>query len=222
MKKSLFLIGLVLAFSSALPAAEPLEQQFQTPPDSARPHTWWHWISRNVSKEGITADLEAMKRIGLGGAQIFSVDVSHVKGSVVFMSPEWRELVKHTLSEAERLNLKISMQSCDGWSQSGGPWVQPSQAMQKVVWSETQVEGGKTIPLSLPQPETKLGYYQDIALIAFKSNDARVNDAAALIEAWEPGQFGGQAVSWSERQKCRHTRISPQAVVRQKREVELV
>jgi len=177
MKKTALL--LTLALTASLHAAEPLAQQFQTPPDSARPHTWWHWISRNVSKEGISADLEAMKRIGLGGAQIFSVDVSHVKGSVVFMSPEWRELVKHTLSEAERLDLKISMQSCDGWSQSGGPWVQPSQSMQKVVWSESEVEGGKTIPLSLPQPETKLGYYQDIALIACKSNDARVNDAAA-------------------------------------------
>jgi len=179
MKKTALLLALSIAVSLPLRAGETLEQGFQTPPDSARPHTWWHWISRNVSKEGISADLEAMKRIGLGGAQIFSVDVSHVKGSVVFMSPEWRELVKHTLGEAERLDLKISMQSCDGWSQSGGPWVQPSQSMQKVVWSETQVEGGKTIPLSLPQPETKLGYYQDIALIACKSNDARVNDAAA-------------------------------------------
>jgi len=178
-KKTALLLALAFVFSLPLRAAEALEQQFQTPPQSAKPQTWWHWISGSVSKEGITADLEAMKRIGLGGAQIFSVDVSHVKGSVVFMSPEWRELVKHTLSEAERLNLKISMQSCDGWSQSGGPWVQPSQAMQEVVWSETQVEGGKTIPLSLPQPETKLGYYQDIALIACKSNDARVNDAAA-------------------------------------------
>lgn len=181
MKNNTLLLALALLLCGSLNAAESLEQQFQNPPDSARPQTWWHWISGNVSKEGITADLEAMKRIGLGGAQIFSVDVSQVRGSVVFMSPEWRDLVKHALHEAERLGLKISMQSCDGWSQSGGPWIQPSQSMQQVVWSEIQVEGGKIIPLSLPQPETKQDYYQDIALIAFKvgTGDARITNVAA-------------------------------------------
>jgi hypothetical protein len=142
---------LALTLSASLHAGENLEQQFQNPPDSARPHTWWHWINGNVSKEGITADLEAMKQIGLAGAQIFSVGVTPIRGPVVFRSQEWRDLVKHSLSEAERLDLKITMQSCDGWSQSGGPWIQPAQSMQKVVWSESQVEGGKTIrPPAIP------------------------------------------------------------------------
>jgi hypothetical protein len=179
MKTKALLLTLVL--TASLHATEPLEQQFQNPPDSARPHTWWHWINGNVSKEGITADLEAMKQIGLAGAQIFSVGVTPIRGPVVFGSQEWRDLVKHSLSEAERLDLKITMQSCDGWSQSGGPWIQPAQSMQKVVWSESQVEGGKTIPLSLPQPETNEGFYQDIALVAFKAaaGDPRVDDPVA-------------------------------------------
>ena len=171
-----FLLPAIVFASLAAPLAssEPaesgaLESGFANPPASALPRTWWHWISGSVSKEGITADLEAMKRIGLGGAQIFSVDASPVRGSVVFRSQEWRDLVKHSLTEAERLSLEISMHSCDGWSISGGPWIQPEGSMQKVVWSESQVEGGKTIPLSVPQPEAIEGYYKDIALIAIKA-----------------------------------------------------
>ena len=53
---------------------DELSRGFVKPPDSAKPRTWWHWVSGNVSKEGITADLEAMKRIGVGGAQMFFVD----------------------------------------------------------------------------------------------------------------------------------------------------
>jgi len=183
-KKRAFLVAMLLAhLAGPLPASEPgaLEAGFANPPASALPRTWWHWISGSVSKEGITADLEAMKRIGLGGAQIFSVDASPVRGSVVFRSQEWRDLVKHSLTEAERLGLEISMHSCDGWSISGGPWIQPEGSMQKVVWSETQVEGGKTIPLSVPQPEAQEGYYKDIALIAIKApaGDPRVDNPVA-------------------------------------------
>jgi alpha-L-rhamnosidase len=150
-------------------AEGPLESAFTNPPAVAHPKTWWHWVSGNVSKEGITADLEAMKRIGLSGAQIFTVDQSAVKGHVVFMSREWRDLVKHALSEAARLKLDISMEGCDGWSESGGHWVEPSQSMQKVVWSETRVQGGKTVSLDVPRPEANEGYYEDISLMAFKT-----------------------------------------------------
>ena len=75
------LILLAVVFSLAwLPAeafSDPVSgfarSGFLDPPDSARPHAWWHWMNGNVTREGITADLEAMKRVGLGGAQIFHV-----------------------------------------------------------------------------------------------------------------------------------------------------
>jgi hypothetical protein len=119
-RKSILLLFALISAGGAR-AEESLEASFTQPPALARPLTWWHWVSGNVSKEGITADLEAMKKIGLGGAQLFTVEQSAVKGPVVFMSPEWRDLVKHTLSEAAWLKLEISMQGCDGWTQSGGP-----------------------------------------------------------------------------------------------------
>jgi hypothetical protein len=151
--------------------SDALAQNFATPPAAARPRTWWHWVSGNVSKEGITADLEAMKEIGLAGAQIFTVDQSEVKGPVKFMSPEWRGLVHHALDEARRLNLEISMEGCDGWSETGGPWVSASESMQKVVWSERHVTGGQKVSLDLPQPETIRDFYKDIAIYAFPTPD---------------------------------------------------
>jgi len=173
------------------PAAVPdLRESFENPPDSAKTRTWWHWVSGNVSAEGITADLEAMKRVGVAGAQMFTVDQSAVKGPIVFMSPEWRKLVHHALSEADRLNLEMSMEGCDGWSESGGPWITPAQSMQKVVWTETRITGGQKIALTLPQPETIAEYYQDIALLAFPTIAGDDLPEPAAITASSP-KFDG-------------------------------
>ena len=144
--------------NSTAPAGD-LAKGFGKPPASAKPQTWWHWVSGNVSKEGITADLEAMKKIGLAGIQLFTVDQSNVKGSIKFMSSEWRALVRHAMEEAKRLELEISIEGCDGWSESGGPWVPPAESMQKVVWSQQQVTGGQRITLDLPQPEKVRDFY---------------------------------------------------------------
>ena len=164
-KTSFFLLP---ALALQVCAAETdLQQQFQSPPDAARPRTWWHWVSGNVSAEGITADLAAMKEIGVGGCQLFTVDQSNVRGPVKFMSPEWRGFVKQALGEADKLGLEISIEGCDGWSESGGPWIKPEQGMQHVVWTEKNVTGGGKIALDLPQPPATRGFYQDIALLAF-------------------------------------------------------
>ena len=83
--------------------------------------TWRHWRNGNITKEGITAGLEAMKRIKLGGAQIFNVSHGEPLGPVKFMSPEWRALTKHAVTEAKRLGLKLTIHNSAGWSESGGP-----------------------------------------------------------------------------------------------------
>lgn len=108
-----------------------------------------------------------MKEIGVGGCQLFTVDQSDVRGPVKFMSPEWRGFVKHALSEADKLGLEVSVEGCDGWSESGGPWIKPEQGMQHVVWTEKHVSGGEGISLDLPQPPATRGFYKDIALLAF-------------------------------------------------------
>jgi hypothetical protein len=151
------------------PFADTLESSFKTPPSSARPHTWWHWMNGNVTREGITLDLEAMARVGIGGFQNFDAGTGIPKGPVVYLSPEWLELKKHAISEARRLGLEFTMHNCPGWSSSGGPWITPELSMQEVTWSEIVVEGGDEVTVKLPQPLKRLNYYKDIAVVACKS-----------------------------------------------------
>lgn len=148
-------------------AQDALRAGFKNPPPSAKARTWWHWINGNVSSQGITADLEAMKRVGIQEAQIFNVDQGYPDGSATFLSPKWLELFQFAASEAKRLGLEIGFNNSAGWSSSGGPWVTPENAMQTVVYSQTQLKGGNALHQKLPQPATKLNYYKDIAVIAF-------------------------------------------------------
>jgi hypothetical protein len=157
-------------------AASELEKSFVSPPESARPWVYWFWLNGNITREGITADLEAMKRVGIGGVLIMEVDQGAPVGPVAFMSPPWRELFKHVMAEAQRLGLEVNMNDDAGWNGSGGPWIKPEQSMQKVVWSETNVEGPKHFKGTLPQPQAVAGYYRDITVLAFPTpGDFRID-----------------------------------------------
>ncbi|MBN2180644.1 MAG: hypothetical protein JW715_01925, partial [Sedimentisphaerales bacterium] len=146
---------------------EDLEVGFKSPPDSAKPLTWWHWMNGNVTKEGITLDLEKMKEVGITGFQIFDVGQGIPQGPVKYLSPEWLELMQWAAMEADRLGLEYDMHNCPGWSSTGGPWVTPEYAMQKLVWSEAVVTGGRNVTTSLTQPWTNLDYYRDAFVLAF-------------------------------------------------------
>src|ERR1019366_8482342 len=141
----LALAGVAFAQSApAAPAPDSLAQGFVTPPDSAKPRTWWHWTNGNVTETGITKDIEWMNRVGIGGFQL--VDVASGNGQVVepkinFGTPEWYHAVLHSAELAKKLDLEMSIFSCAGWSEAGGPWVKPEMAMKKLVWSETNVAG---------------------------------------------------------------------------------
>lgn len=142
-----------------------LEQEFKNPPDSAKPRVWWHWMNGNVTKAGITADLEWMKRVGIGGFQMFDGGLSTpqaVSNRLVWMTPEWKDAFRHAADEAARLGLEMSMAASGGWSESGGPWVQPQEAMKKVVWSETIVQGPAKISIPLGLPPTNSGRFQQM------------------------------------------------------------
>src|SRR4030042_2872073 len=133
-----------------------LHELFQSPPEAAKPWVYWYWMHAAVSREGITADLEAMKDAGIGGAYLF-----HIKGitqpplyepPVEQLTPEWYEMVRFAMAEAARLGLKMAMHSCDGFTVAGGPWITPEMSMQKVVWTETLVSGMQHFNDTLPQP----------------------------------------------------------------------
>jgi hypothetical protein len=146
-------------------ADDALARGFQAPPDSAKPRVWWHWMSGNVTKEGIKADLEWMKRVGIAGFQNFDAGLDTpqiVKKRLVYMTPEWKDAFKYTATLADQLGLEMAIAGSPGWSESGGPWVTPAQAMKKYVWSETRVEGGRPFSGVLPKPPSSTGPYQNI------------------------------------------------------------
>lgn len=163
----------------AIDSGAGLERGWQHPPAAARPWVFWYWMNASVSKEGIHADLEAMKKAGIGGAYLMPInDTIHpllYSPAVRQLSPAWWEMVRYAMQEADRLGLQLAMHACDGFAVAGGPWIKPKQSMQKVVWTYTTVEGGaagngksgQPKEISLPQPETNEKYYKDIAVLAF-------------------------------------------------------
>lgn len=163
----LCMVCFVLGAYGADSGAADLREGFVRPPASARPHTWWHWMNGNVTKEGITADLEAMARAGVGGAQIFNAHCGIPEGPVDFNSPEWLALTKHAAAEARRLGVELCIHNCAGWSSSGGPWNTPENSMKIVVFTETLFDGPLHFEGQLPQPRTNLDFYRDIAVLVF-------------------------------------------------------
>ena len=148
-------------------AGDSLQQGFQNPPESARPRVWWHWMNGNITKEGIKEDLEWMKRVGIGGFQNFDAALNTpqiVEKRLVYMTPEWKDAFKYATTLADQLGLEMAIAGSPGWSESGGPWVPPAQAMKKLVWSETRVEGGRPFTGTLPKPPSTTGPFQNIAL----------------------------------------------------------
>jgi hypothetical protein len=165
-----------------------LEAGFRTPPASARPQTLWFWMNGNVTRDGITRDLEAMQRVGLGGVLIFDGGAYLPKGPVDYLSPLWREMMAHTVNEGHRLGLEIGMHNGPGWSSSGGPWITPDRSMQQMVWTETVVTGPRRGEITLPQPQTNEGYYRHAFVLAFPSLPGEEKPYQELLKAVTAGK----------------------------------
>jgi hypothetical protein len=153
--------------ASTVESTQELMSGFVQPGDDAKPWVYWFWINGNLTREGVTADLEAMHRVGIGGVIIMEVDPGTPKGEVPFGSEAWRNMFKFACEEAHRLNMQVNMYNAAGWAGSGGPWITPELSMQKVVSAEITVEGARHLDERLPVPETKADFYRDIAVLAF-------------------------------------------------------
>lgn len=177
------IIALFLALWSSSLCAGDLATQFAAPPDSAKPWVYWFWNNGNVNKAGITADLEAMKRAGIGGVIIMDVveRFAPPPGDADFMSEKWQELFDFTVAEAHRLGLKINMTNGPGWCGSSGPWITPALSMQRLVSTNLIIEGPTNFSGVLPGPETDSkrwrdgfdstvkypDYYADVVVLAY-------------------------------------------------------
>jgi len=178
MKLSKFTFSLLLSLAplaSAIAAAETLESGFANTPAATKPWCYYYWISDNISKEGITKDLEAMKRIGIGEALIGNIFLDNQPaGRIKVLSEEWWQIVEHAIREGGRLGVNIGLFNCPGWSQSGGPWITPEQTMRYMISSDTRVKGPGKFSGKLRQP---IAQFQDIAVLAFPAPE---NDSQSL------------------------------------------
>ena len=152
-----------------------LADGFANPPPSARPHTWYHMMNGNISKDGITRDFEELAKAGIGGVTLIDAGFGVPRGNVAFNSEEWFSVVEHAVREAHRLGMETCLENCSGWSSSGGPWVTPELAMKTVVWSETKASGPTEFSGILPRMAEDNGFHADIAVLAFRTPPAELS-----------------------------------------------
>ncbi|HEU5403292.1 MAG TPA: glycosyl hydrolase [Terriglobales bacterium] len=161
----LMIAGITAATAQTAP--ESLQSGFENPPASAHPLVWWHWMNGNITQEGIKLDLDWMHRVGLSGFQNFDAALSTpqvVQKRLAYMTPEWKDAFRYATQTADQLNLEEAIAGSPGWSESGGPWVPPSEGMKKYVWSETLVEGGKPFTGTLTHPPQNTGAFQNVGI----------------------------------------------------------
>jgi hypothetical protein len=179
-------IPLLLMAASATAASVSLDQGFRNVPDNAKPWAYYWWLNGNVDERTIQRDLEAMKQVGFGGILMFDArgyhdDTSHVPApppKMEFMSKEWRRLLKHTITEAGRLGLEVSvnLSSCAGALK--GPWEVGDDAPKKLVWTATEVRGPK-FSFELKKPAGKR--FWDVGVIGVRHDEA----PAKLSDQWQ-------------------------------------
>ena len=153
-----------------------LSQSFKSPSIKYRPETWFHLNGNNISKEGLTLDLEAIKEAGLQGIHLFNKSgrpYPNVK-PIKILSSEWEDMIRHAADECKRLGLKFTMQNCPGWSMTGGPWVPAEEAQREIVETVYRVKGGSTFSeiIKLDSLYKTPNYdYKDVQIVAFPTPD---------------------------------------------------
>ncbi len=181
----LLLLFISCGLDKKMVSGEALERGFLTPPDSMQTSVYWYWISDNISKEGVEKDLESMKKAGINRAFIGYIGQSDVPyGKVKIFSDEWWNILHAALKKATELNIEIGIFNSPGWSQSGGPWVKPEEAMRYLTTSELHVSGPQKFSQKLDKP---IELFQDVKVIAYpqpkddqlilNSNNAKISSS---------------------------------------------
>jgi len=192
-----------------------LADGFRNPPDSAKPWVFMWWYGK-ITTEDITQHMEELKSKGVGGVLLF--DHGGMPG-VPYAGDAWRVLFRHTVSEADRLGLKMGVNICAGWP-SGGPWVTPENSSWMVVSSDTVIRGPQNFKGRLTEPTGKGSLYKDIAVQAFPCKDGKTDlfpvitvssnpkELRNLLDGnyntvWNAGDNGRQWIHWIQSVKSR-------------------
>ena len=167
MKRFISLLACITAIVAlAACTSSELEKNFKNPPKEVQTAVYWYWISGNISKEGVIDDLHAMKRAGINRAFIGDIgqDGLYTERNVKMFSDEWWEVLHTALKTAAELDIEIGIFNSPGWSQSGGPWVKPEEAMRYLASSQTQLVGPMQANVKLDIPAE---YFQHVRTIAY-------------------------------------------------------
>ncbi|MBC7889889.1 MAG: hypothetical protein H7Z13_18595 [Ferruginibacter sp.] len=135
---------------------------FLNPPEAAKPGVLWMWMGNNLSKEGITKDLEALKTQGFNRTTMFSLaDVTtpwagYISKSatpeIISWTEPWWKLVRHAATESKRLGMDFGMFNGPSYSTSGGKWISAELSMQEISWSDYPVSGNQRLAITLRRP----------------------------------------------------------------------
>lgn len=174
--EAIFLFFFILNAFSVFSQNNEIATQFKNA-NGPSPYVLWQWMNGCVTKEGITSDLEAYKKVGIKNVQQFLIGGSEADitdPNINVLGDKWIDLMKFSLDECERLGMDFGTHNCPGWSSSGAPGIEAEDSMQKLVWSKTTVTGKLSKGTTLPKAEidTKWNYYRDICLIAIPKGDA--------------------------------------------------
>ncbi|MCP4312455.1 MAG: glycosyl hydrolase [Bacteroidetes bacterium] len=188
----LFIVSFLMLSCETETAIDSLQLTFKDPPHPAKPWVYWINMDGHFTKEGISADLESMKEVGIGGVLHMDVDVGVPRGDVPFMSETWQENFKHTILECERLGLEFTTITGPGWTGTGGPWIDVENSMQHLVPVSINAKGPSVFNQVLPKPQPRVSpyhlnqteemqkdladFYEDVAVYAFPSCDAVIDD----------------------------------------------
>ncbi|MCF7958047.1 MAG: hypothetical protein K9M57_06310, partial [Phycisphaerae bacterium] len=195
MKKTLIFTAammLLLAFGAIAKQnpGDSLKEGFVHPAENTKPWCYWYWLNSDITKEGITQDLESMAKIGIKRAMIGNIEGG---GPVKMFSPKWYEMTHHAFKEANRLSVELMSFNGPGWSQSGGPWISPEQSMRRVTWVEFPSEGGTFSQKVRPNG---IGASQDIAVLAVPRLDAVSIEGTAVSSGPKAAALSLAKASW--------------------------
>lgn len=157
---------------------DKLQYRFSNIPDSVQTSIYWYWMSDNMSVDGVEKDLDAMKKVGINRVFIGNIWQDAVAaGKVKIFSDAWWKVLHAALKKATALNIEVGIFNSPGWSQSGGPWIEPGQSMRYLSSSEKILLGAGRQKLVLPKPHPE---FQDVRVIAYPVSDLYFRDLSTL------------------------------------------
>lgn len=184
MKKRIgtWIFGL-LATATASTAQSSLEWGFDHPQDSARTKVWWFHGETVGIHEGITADLEAFKKAGVGGVIYYDQVHGDGEGAFKVFSPEWWDEIIFSSQEAKRIGINFEANSSNGYV-AGGRWITPDKSMQRLASQDMMLEvDGKTpdVKFQLPARKTPGNWLKTVAVLAVPYNEQLMGDSRQVF-----------------------------------------